>query len=220
MYVSKSQKFAIISTMSAVRGEVMVIKGLANAAHPVWENFRDAATQAHLIERVAFSNLKSESLKSFGAALLKLTLNAKGKTLNGYSDQMIVEESERFTSTLSRLGSVKELTFEHAFATLMSTVVGYDIVLVREIMAMNETPMDIAHLTYRYVVRKFDLAEPDYAEVMLNGSITDEHAESMEHNRESHWDQAYDAIRDVDFIDPFDMLKEIVKVNVALKPLN
>ncbi|UVD32200.1 hypothetical protein [Vibrio phage phiKT1028] len=217
MHIPYIQKLAIISAMASVRGEVMVIKAIHEGAKDVWEHYREKSSGSHLIEGVAFSNLKTESLKSFGAAVLKLALNAKGKTLNGFSDEMIVEESERFTSTLSRLAAVKELNFNFAFEVIMSAVVGYDQWLIRSINQMEETPEAIAHLTLAYGVRKFEMADMDYAETMLLSNLDEAFIVAMHNNRDTFWCLAFNLVADKDYLDAFEMLKDIVAMDCEIK---
>lgn len=221
MQITYVQKLNLVSTMSAVRGEVMVLAGIYDSAKGVWENYRDRSSGSHLIEGVAFSNLKTESLKSFGAAVLKLSLNAKGKTLNGYSDEMIVEESERFTSTISRLAAVSDLTFERAFNTIMSTVVGYDQWLVGRANYANNNAFELATLTFAYAVRKHDLCDMDYAEAMLLSDLDETMVSTMFERREVFWNIAMGVVIDRDYLDLFDVLKDIAKMDcTAFNPVS
>ncbi|QGZ14521.1 hypothetical protein [Photobacterium phage PDCC-1] len=215
MYVSYTQKLAIISTMASVRGEVMIIKGLEEGGRTVWNNYRDKATGSHLIEGVAFSNLKTESLKSFSAAVLKLAFDAKGKVLNGYSDDMIVEKHDRFTSTISRLAAVNNLTFERAFSTIMSTVVGYDQTMVESILEMNETKEDIAKLTFEHGIRKHGLADAEYADVMVVSALDPELIEQLHEQRDLFWNEALNNVAGKDYLDAFEMVKDIITVRVV-----
>lgn len=216
MKITYIQKLAIVSAMASVRGDVMIISGIKESAKDVWENYRDKASGSHLIERVAFSNLKTESLKSFGAAVLKLSLNAKGKTLTGFSDEMVVEESERFTSTLSRLAAVSDLTFEHAFATVMSTVVGYDQWLVERSEYANNNPYELAKLTYAYAVRKFDLCDMDYADTMVLSSMDESMVKVMFERRDVFWNMAMAEVIDRDYLDLFEVLKDIANMDCTI----
>lgn len=214
MYVSYTQKLAIISTMASVRGEVMIVKGIESSARTVWDNYRDKSTGSHLIENVAFSNLKTESLKSFSAAVLKLAFDAKGKTLNGYSDDMIVEEHDRFTSTVSRLAAVNQLTFEHALATILSTVVGYDQALIEQIIEMEETPEAIAKLSFKYTNRKFGMADEEYAHVMVIDQLDEELVKNMHEHRDAFWDAALCTVVYKEHMDMFEILKDIAALKV------
>ncbi|QCW23147.1 hypothetical protein HWC35_gp186 [Vibrio phage USC-1] len=216
MYASYPQKLAIVSAMASVRGEVMIIKGIENSARTVWDGFRDRASGSHLIEKVAFSNLKTESLKSFSAAVLKLCLDAKGKTLNGYSDDIIVEKDDRFTSTISRMAAVTNLTFDRAFATILSTVIGYDQLLVESIIQKEETPEAIARLTFEYGVRKFGLADMDYAGVMLLDNLDEDLVTQMNDHRDLFWAEVTNVIGAKQYMDLFELVTDISSVRINL----
>lgn len=216
MKISYVQKLMLVSTMASVRGDVIVISGIEEGAKQVWENYRERASGTHLIEGVAFSNLKTESLKSFGSAVLKLALNAKGKTLNGFSNEMIVEESERFTSTLSRLAAVKELKFEHAFSIIMSSIIGYDQWLIQRAAYANNNPFELATLAFAYAVRKHELCDMDYAEAMVLSTLDESLVNTMFERRDVFWSMAMAEVIDRDYLDLFDVLKDIANMDCTI----
>lgn len=216
MKISYVQKLMLVSTMASVRGDVIVISGIEEGAKQVWENYRERASGTHLIEGVAFSNLKTESLKSFGSAVLKLALNAKGKTLNGFSNEMIVEESERFTSTLSRLAAVKELKFEHAFSIIMSSIIGYDQWLIQRATYANNNPFELATLAFAYAVRKHELCDMDYAEAMVLSTLDESLVKTMFERRDVFWSMAMAEVIDRDYLDLFDVLKDIANMDCTI----
>lgn len=215
MHIKPAQKLAIVSTLASVRGDIIIIKGIEEGARAVWENSRDQKTGTHLIEGVAFSNLKTESLKTFSAAVLKLAFNAQGKTINGFTDDMIEEDSTRFTHTVSRMAAISALTFDHAFSVIMSAVVGYDEWFVAQVLNIKETSEEMGRLAFTYTAKKLCNTDAEYVEDMILSTLDPEYLEHMNTQRDEWLAAVLEKVMSFQVLDPFRVLIQATEISYA-----
>lgn len=158
--LTKSDKFNIISTLIQASNDLKVISSIFKTSNTYWDNFREANGEKHLIEDFKFSGAKTDSVKAYISAIIRMYLDSDGVTQNGYTKKSLEAHSDFIVNFGGQLSGIPRLTSEVAFKRVMVHVLGWDDRLVELGMKFAEMD-DYAKFNgvLRYVIERYEMIQ-------------------------------------------------------------